>query len=193
MIHKNRIFSNCLPIFLIIISSTLPLFIKRDKLHKKTVNNIHFSLNKAEPGKFVKTVSILFGTSCVVIAIFWLFFNINSVNGNGALWITLVFLCGFGIYMVLSGFGLTRSYIDIYNDQIILKKNQLLPEVLIPVSDIEKFESLPLNLIIYRNGKRRVLIRFGTTYYETYAKIIEEILKFAQVNNIPFEIIEEEL
>lgn len=153
----------------------------------------HFPLNRAESTIFAKTVSIVFGLACIGIAIFWLFFNINSLKENGALWITILFILGFGIYILLSGLGLANSYILIDSDYIILKQHKLLSSIKIMANEIEKIESLPLNVIIYRKEKKRVLLRFGTTWHETNSNIIDEIIGFAQTNNIPFEIIEEEL
>jgi hypothetical protein len=42
-------------------------------------------------------------------------------------------------------------------------------------------------------SKKRILLRFGTTYYETNEEIKDEILSFAEANSIPLEIIEEKL
>lgn len=42
-------------------------------------------------------------------------------------------------------------------------------------------------------SKKRILLRFGTTYYETNEKVKDEILGFAEINEIPIEIMQEEL
>ena len=42
-------------------------------------------------------------------------------------------------------------------------------------------------------SQKRILLRFGTTNNETNEKIVDAIIDFAELNNIPFEIIEEKL
>ena len=59
--------------------------------------------------------------------------------------------------------------------------------------EIEKIELFPLNLIFFLKSKKRILLRFGTTYHEINEKIKDEILSFAESNKIPLEIIEEKL
>jgi hypothetical protein len=50
-----------------------------------------------------------------------------------------------------------------------------------------------LNIVFFLKSDKRILLRFGTTYFETNEKIISEISSFAERNNIPVEVIEEKL
>ena len=79
------------------------------------------------------------------------------------------------------------------SDNVRLKKNIIFPPVQMPVSEMEKIEFLPLNVIFFLKSKKRIHLRFGTTYYETNEKIMDAIIGFAETNNIPFEITEEKL
>lgn len=109
------------------------------------------------------------------------------------LWITIVFLTGFGFYQIWSGLGLATRFIEIASTNIRLKKNSILPTELIEVSDLERVEIFPLNVIFYLKSSKKILLRFGTTYHEVNEKIQDEIIRFSELNNIPFEVIEEEL
>jgi hypothetical protein len=153
----------------------------------------HFYLGAGENSRLTKIFRILFGVVCVVVAIFWLIFNINSVKSDGMLWITIVFLAGFGFYQIWSGLGLATRFIEIASTNILLKKNSVLPTELIEVSDLERVEIFPLNVIFYLKSSKKILLRFGTTYHEVNEKIQDEIIRFSELNNIPFEVIEEEL
>ena len=153
----------------------------------------HFSLSTSETNSLVKIITVIFGVVCIAVAIFWLNFNIQSLNTDGTLYITIVFLTGFGFYQIWSGLGRTARYVDMGSDTIRIKKNPILPSVLINVNEIEKIELFPLNVIFFLKSQRRFTLQFGTTYLETSNIIKDEILNFAEMNNIQLEIIEEAL
>jgi Zn-dependent protease with chaperone function len=153
----------------------------------------HFYLGAGENNRITKIFRIIFGVVCIVVAVFWLIFNINSVKSDGMLWITIVFLTGFGFYQIWSGFGLATRFIEIAPENIRLKKNSVLPPIVIAGADLERIEIFPLNVIFYLKTSKNILLRFGTTYHEDNEKILDEIIRFAESNNIPFEVIEEEL
>jgi hypothetical protein len=153
----------------------------------------HISLSASEINTPVKVISIVFGVVCIAVAVFWLNFNIQSLKTDRTLYITIIFLSGFGIYQILSGLGKTARYIEIGSDFIKLKKTAVLPPLMLRAGEIEKVELYPLNLIFFTKTKKKIILRFGTTYYETGIRVKDEIMNFAEQNNVPFEIIEEEL
>lgn len=153
----------------------------------------YFSLQLSENNKLTKIVRILFGIVCMAVAVFWMIYNIKLLKADGTLWITIIFLSGFGIYQIFWGLGYTIKFIEISPDYIRLKKNAILPVVHMPVGELEKIEFLTLNVIFFLKSKRRVHLRFGTTYHETNEKIVNAIIGFAEANNIPSEITDEEL
>lgn len=69
----------------------------------------------------------------------------------------------------------------------------MLSPVEMPAMEIEKIELFPLNVIFFLKTKKKILLRFGTTYHETNEKIKDEILRFAGLNKITLEIVQEEL
>lgn len=127
----------------------------------------------------------------MAIAIFWIVFNIRSVKADSTLWITVLFLSGFGLYQVWSGLGRAIRFITIGNDKIVLKKNSLLPQREMASTGIKKIEAYPLSIIFYFNGGGKTVLRFGTTYTDNIEPIKNEIEKFASLNIIDFETISE--
>ena len=89
----------------------------------------YFSLSSDENNRLVKIIQVIFGIVCFAVAIFWLIFNIGSLKADSTLWITILFLSGFGFYQIWSGLGKATRYIKIGTDKIWLKKNIMLPVV----------------------------------------------------------------
>jgi hypothetical protein len=153
----------------------------------------YYSLGSTENNRFVKILQIFFGIVCIGVAVFWLIFNARSLKSDGTLWITIIFLIGFGVYQIWSGLGHTTRFIEISHDSIRLKKNAVLPLVQMLPGEMEKIDFFPLNVIFYLKSKKKILLRFGTIYHETNEKIVDQLIGFAESNNIPFELIEEKL
>jgi hypothetical protein len=161
---------------------------KSDKMETR-----FFPLGTSENNRLVNIIRVVFGIVCIAVAIFWLIFNIRSLKADGTLWITIIFLSGFGFYLIWAGLGRAARFIEIGPDYIRLKKNSILPPVEMLAGEIEKIELFPLNVIFFLKLKKRILLRFGTTYYETNEKVKDEILGFAESNKIILEIVHEEL
>ena len=153
----------------------------------------YFPLGTVENKGPVRIIRILFGVACIAVAVYWLVFNIKSLRADGTLWITIIFLMGFGSYQAWAGLGRATSFIEFGEGYIRLKKNAIFPPSVMKAEEIERIELFPLNLIIFLKSRKRIMLRFGTTYYETNEKVKDEILAFAESNNIPVEIIEEKL
>ena len=153
----------------------------------------YFSLSSNENNKLVKIIQIVFGIICIAVAIFWLIFNIRLLKADGTLWITIIFLTGFGFYQIWSGMGRAIRFIEIRSDRIVLKKNIVLPSIQFSADEIDKIEVYPMNLIFFLKPKKKVLLRFGSTYYTTNELIKDEIIGFAESNKISIEIMEEKL
>jgi hypothetical protein len=153
----------------------------------------YYSLSTSENNGFLRIIRIIFGAVCIAVAIFWITYNIRSLKTDIMLWITIIFLSGFGFYQIWSGLGLAKRFIEIGNYIIRLKKNPFLAPVTIYASDIEKIELFPLCVVFFIKSKMKILLRFGTTYYETNDKVKDGILLFAESNNITIEIIEDKI
>jgi hypothetical protein len=153
----------------------------------------YFSLGPTENGPVLRIIRIVFGSVCIGIAIFWLIFNIRSVRADRMLWVTVLFLSGFGIYQIWAGLGRTLKFIQIFSDKIILRKNSLLPPKEMTAREIRKIEVFPLNLVFHFNRGGKTILRFGTSYSDNIEPVKNGIEEFAFFNNIDFEIITEKL
>lgn len=153
----------------------------------------YFALGPSENSSILKIIRILFGAVCIGIAIFWMVFNISSVKSDNTLWVTVLFLSGFGFYQVWAGLGRTYRFIQIFSDKIILKKNSLLPLKEMTAPEIKKIEVFPFNLIFYFTKGGKTILRFGTTFTDCIEPVKSGLEDFASFNNIDFEIITEEL
>ena len=153
----------------------------------------HFSLDTKENNKVINIIRVVFGIVCVITAVFWTWFNFNAVKSQGTVWLTVIFLAGFGVYQIFSGFGHTSKYINIGKKSLVIRNRPIFPPVEISADDIEKIDFYPLNVVFFLKSEKRLLIRFGTTYYETNEKIVTELDAFAERNDIATDVIEEKL
>jgi len=153
----------------------------------------YFSLSSIENSRIVNIIRIVFGFICIAVAVFWISFNVRLLKTDGTLWITILFLSGFGFYQVWSGLGKAIKFIEIGPDFIRLKKNPILSPVKMTASIIEKIDIFPLNLVFFLKSGKKILLRFGTTFQETNELVKDGILEFAELNNIKAEFIEEKI
>lgn len=153
----------------------------------------YFALGAVDSNRLVKIIQIVFGIVCFSVAVFWLIFNIRSLKADATLYITIVFLSGFGFYQIWAGLGMATRFIEISSDKIRLKKSILFPATMISEEEIQMIELYPFNLNIFLNSGKRIRLRFGASYQETNEKIKDEILSFAELNSIKVEIKEEKL
>jgi hypothetical protein len=153
----------------------------------------YYTLNSVENNKLVKIMQIVFGIVCFAIAIFWMIFNVRSLKTDGTLWISIIFLSGFGFYQIWSGSGRAIRFIEISQEIIRLKKNILLPPVNIPAGEIQKIELYPFNLIFFLRSNKKILLRFGASFQETNEDIKDDILVFGDENSIEVEIVEDKI
>jgi hypothetical protein len=173
---------------------SLNIWLEMDKLHQiKVMETKYFSLGPSESSATVKVIRILFGLICIGIAVFWAIFNIRSARSDTTLWVTILFLSGFGLYQIWAGMGRADRFIQIENDRIVLKKNSFLPEKELHSSDITNIEIYPLNLIFHLKPAGKMVLRFGTTYTDNIEPIKMEIEEFATRNNLSIETISEEI
>jgi hypothetical protein len=153
----------------------------------------YISLGSAENSRIIKLIRIAFGIVCIVVAAFWIIFNISTIKTDGTVWFTIAFLLAFGTYQIMEGLGYTKTFIEFNDEAIRIKKNPFLPLKQIKTADLEKIELYPLNVIFFLKTGKKVMLRFGTTYFETNELITDELFNFSDNNSIPLEVIEEKI
>lgn len=158
--------------------------IKLVNLGKKGMDKRYYSLEVNKSNKLTRSFQLIFGIVCVIVALVWLVLNFKSLGSSGTLWITIIFLIGFGYYQIISGLGKAEKFIEIDKDSIRLKRNSFLPPAVLNADEIEKIEIFTLNLIFFMRQNRTTILRFGTTYTENVEPIKDSIKKFATANSI---------
>jgi hypothetical protein len=153
----------------------------------------YFPLDLKEDNRLIIIFRIIFGGVLLVIAAFWSFYNFTSMKDDRTLWITVIFLTGFGLFQILSGFGLTKTFIELNNNNIRLKKHSLLPPVSLHAKQIEAIELFPFKVHFLVKPGKKILLRFGISDPEKVNLIKAEIINFADSNNLKSEIVTEEI
>ena len=153
----------------------------------------HFLLETRENSRVTKVFQIIFGILCIGIAFFWAVFNFNALKADTRLWITIIFLVGFGTYQIAAGLGKITRYIETGEGKIILKQNSFLPKIELNSFDIEKIELFPLSIVFFVVNKKKFILRFGLNYTEIIEQVKEAVTEFAKMNGITIETKKEEI
>jgi hypothetical protein len=147
----------------------------------------HFPLEAKENSKFTRIFQAIFGILCIAIGLYWAIFHISSLKDDPTLWITIVFLLGFGAYQIAAGFGKIKKFIDLDADRITLKQSSFLPESELKARDIEKIDIYPLSICFLMKNKKKKILRFGMNYTEIIIPVKETLVQFAEYNGIATE------
>lgn len=153
----------------------------------------HFPLDPKDNPRFIRIVQIIFGILCIIIGLYWAIFHTDSLKTDPTLWITVVFLAGFGTYQIAAGFGKTSKFIDFEADKIILKHSSFLPEAEMKSSDIEKAEIYPLSICFFLKNKKKRILRFGLNNTGIINPVKDAVVQFAGLNGIDIEEKKEEI
>lgn len=157
------------------------------------MENKYFSLSPVDSNKLVKVIQIAFGFVCIAIAGFWLFYNIKSLKADSTLWITILFLSGFGFYMIWAGLGKAVRFVEISSASIRIKQTILLPVNKMQAVEIQKIDLYPFKIIFLLKSDKKFTLRLSSSFYETNAKIVDAVFEFAEENTIEIEEIEEKI
>ncbi len=147
----------------------------------------YFSLEMASPNRITRIFQLVFGVTCIVVALIWVILNYYSIKANVSLWATILFLLGFGYFMVVSGLGKAMKYIEISSEVIRIKRNSVLPVSDLRAEDIGRIEVFPLNIIFFLRSGKKVTLRFGTTFTDVIGEVRLQLKNFTDLNNIPVE------
>ncbi|HPA87112.1 MAG TPA: hypothetical protein PK106_04910 [Bacteroidales bacterium] len=152
----------------------------------------YFSLEIGKSNRITRTFNLLLGSVCIVLAFAWVVINFDTLVSNRILWLSVIFLLGFGYYQVVTGLGKGDKFIEIGSDSLRIKKNSILPPVSIEAREIAKAEIYPLKLVFRLNSGKSIRMRFGTTFTDIIEPVKESIEDFCTGNKIPLDNIQEE-
>lgn len=157
------------------------------------MNGNYFSLEVSKSNRLTRIFQLVLGILCIVIAFGWLITNYSSFNVNRSLWLTIIFLLGFGYFQINSGLGKGDKFIEIGESRIRMKINSVLPVRELQASEISKTEIYSLSVVFLMKSGKKEKVRFGTTYPDMLDPIRQNIEEFCTRNNIESEIRKEEL
>lgn len=157
------------------------------------MNENYFSLEVSKSNRITRIFQLVLGILCIVIACGWLITNFSSFNSINSLWLTIIFLFGFGYFQINSGIGKGDKFIEIKSDKLRMKTNSVLPVRELHASQIAKTEIYPLSVVFIMKSGKKQKIRFGTTYPDMIDPVRQCIEDFCTKNNIESEIRQEEL
>ena len=148
----------------------------------------YFQLSNSDKNRFVNIMKLFFGIACILIGIYWAFYEVNTSVNGGSAWITILFLLGFGFYEIWSGLGKAERYIEIGKTFVRLKKTIFLPVRYFDASEICSIEIFSLKISFFLKKGTKVTLRVGTTYIEVNEKIVDALVLFAEQNSINLEL-----
>ncbi|HEX2968968.1 MAG TPA: hypothetical protein VHO46_07660 [Bacteroidales bacterium] len=157
------------------------------------MDRYYFNLGNTDDNRFVKILRIFFGLACIIMAAWWINYDLNSGKSNWSLYLTIAFLILFGIYQIWFGTGHASRFIVISGDKLVIRKNQILPSAELNAAELSKIEIFPLSIVFHKSSSQKFILRLGTVNYETNEKIVDELIRFAENNNIEFELREEKI
>ena len=143
-----------------------------------------FMLEPVNENRFIRILQVAFGIVCLIVALIWIVLNFSAVTPTTTVWITIIFLSGFGYYQVVSGLGRAVRFIEFGKSGILLKQYSILPARKIPTSEIEKIEIFPLSIIFVLQSGKKAVLRFGTSNTDLIPPVKEGASKFADGNSL---------
>ena len=148
----------------------------------------YFQLSNSDKNRFVNIMKLFFGIACILIGIYWVFYEVNTSVNGGSAWITILFLLGFGFYEIWSGLGKAERYIEIGKTFVRLKKTIFLPVRYFEATEICSIEIFSFKISFFLKKGTKVTLRVGTTYIEVNEKIVDALVLFAEQNSINLEL-----
>jgi len=65
----------------------------------------YFSLEIGKSNRITRTFNLLLGSVCIVLAFAWVVINFDTLVSNRILWLSVLFLLGYGYYQVVTVLG----------------------------------------------------------------------------------------
>ncbi len=150
------------------------------------------SLDVRESTKLNKYSQLFFSLICFVVAIWFLLklFSTGTMNGSNS--IAVVFLLLFGVWELLSGFGITQRYLVFSGNAITVKHRLFSKPVEFKPDNIKVIIFKPLSFNIVGQDDKKTIVRLGNYYQERTLKILESLSDFCKTNHVLTEGLEAE-
>jgi len=147
----------------------------------------YFSLELHRSNKLTKIFQLVFGIICAGVAVIWLILNLSTMKMTLGLALTVLFLLGFAYYQIVSGLGHAEKFIEVGGDKIRMKKNSIFPVEEVRADEVENVVIFPINIVFMLKSKKKIMLRFGTTYTDIINPAKDAIENFCQRNSLSYE------
>lgn len=142
-----------------------------------------YSIDLHENTLIGRVLRIILGIAGIVVAVWYMY----SIRGTSAsietAWIAIVFLILFSLWLLASGLGYTKRYIEIGDEKITLRQEFYRPPLSFTTSSLTSVEFKTL-IIDFYTGEQKTTLRLGTYYPEQSSAIIEAVEGFCRRHNI---------
>jgi len=147
----------------------------------------YFSLELHRSNKLTKIFQLVFGIICAGVAVIWLILNLSTMKMTLGLALTVLFLLGFAYYQIVSGLGHAEKFIEVGGDKIRMKKNSIFPVEEVRADEVENVVIFPINIVFMLKSKKKIMLRFGTTYTDIINPAKDAIENFCRKNSLSYE------
>ncbi len=144
-----------------------------------------FNLDLSENNKVNRILKLISGIICIVVALILAVMMHRSGESTRSTWIAVAFLFLFGIWLVLKGTGMTDRYMEISDNEIILKDKIYAPALVIRASELKETGFGQLKISFSLSEGKEIAFRLGTYYRENSLKLMEAVEEFCNLNGIP--------
>ncbi len=142
-----------------------------------------YSIDLHENRKGEKAGRILLGVTSLAVTGWYVFSITGSAASTTSSWVAMAFLLIFGLWMIISGLGLTRRYIIIGDDRITLRQEFYRAPFVFNPGSLRAVEFRPLTIIFFTDSGN-VSLRLGTYWPENTASILEAVEEFCRYHHI---------
>ena len=148
------------------------------------MESLKFNLDSGEHDRISRILKALFGVVCIGVAITTGIMMTGSDKMTTNNLIAIAFLGLFGIWLLLSGLGLTERYLTLSGNKIVIRDRAYSPARSIIASDLRMVEFSQLKITFLLKSEELVALRLGTYYRENSLKIMETLENFCASNSI---------
>lgn len=148
------------------------------------MEGLKFNLDSGEHDKTSRVLKALFGVLCIAAAIATGVMMAGTDKMTTNSYIAISFLALFGIWLIISGLGLTERYLTVSGDTIILKDRAYAPARIIRASDLRELEFSQLKITFRLKTEMAIPLRLGTYYRENSFRLMEAMEQFCTSNGI---------
>ncbi len=141
------------------------------------MSGIRHSIDLNESTGAGKIMRIIFGIASLAATV-WYAINISGTAASTlSSWLAVGFIFLFGVWLIGSGAGLTKRYIIIGDDKIILRQEFYRLPLNFTTLTLKAVEFRPLT-IYFHSDAGKITLRLGARYPEQSALIMEEVQEF---------------